>query len=68
MDASLAEIRLHEPDLPRDTGAWLGRTLAGEPWPYVMGPLLDRGAPNGVVSQSWPRINAPISPPPERKG
>ena len=28
---------------------WLAATLASEPWPYVMGPLLDRGAPNGVV-------------------
>jgi CubicO group peptidase (beta-lactamase class C family) len=45
----LAEIRLHEPDLPRDMEAWLAATLASEPWPYVMGPLLDRGAPNGVV-------------------
>jgi hypothetical protein len=30
-------------------GAWLERTLAGRPWPHVMGPVLDRGAPNGVV-------------------
>jgi CubicO group peptidase (beta-lactamase class C family) len=46
---ALAAIALPEPDLPREMGAWLGRTLAGEPWPYVMGPVLDRGAPNGVV-------------------
>jgi hypothetical protein len=47
--AALADIRLHEPSLPREMGAWLGSALAGEPWPYVMGPVLDRGAPNGVV-------------------
>jgi CubicO group peptidase (beta-lactamase class C family) len=29
--------------------AWLAATLASEPWPHVMGPVLDRGAPNGVV-------------------
>jgi CubicO group peptidase (beta-lactamase class C family) len=49
MEAALAEIRLHESDLPRDMEAWLDRSLAGEPWPHVMGPLLDRGAPNGLV-------------------
>jgi CubicO group peptidase (beta-lactamase class C family) len=47
--AALAEIRLHEPDLPRGMDDWLGSTLPSEPWPYVMGPVLDRGAPNGVV-------------------
>ena len=47
--AELAEFRLHEPDLSRDMGAWLATTLASDPWPHVMGPLLDRGAPNGVV-------------------
>jgi CubicO group peptidase (beta-lactamase class C family) len=46
---SLISIPLDEPDLPREMDAWLASTLAGEPWPYVMGPLLDRGAPNGLV-------------------
>lgn len=46
---ALEEIRLHEPDLPRAMDGWLATTLASEPWPHVMGPLLDRGAPNGVV-------------------
>lgn len=49
MPKALAEIRLQEPDLPRDMTAWLETTLAGEPWPHVMGPVLDRGAPNGVA-------------------
>ncbi len=49
MEAALAEIRLHESDRPRDMEAWLDRSLAGEPWPHVMGPLLDRGAANGLV-------------------
>jgi CubicO group peptidase (beta-lactamase class C family) len=47
--AALADIRLHEPELPREMDRWLATALAGEPWPYVMGPVLDRGAPNGVV-------------------
>lgn len=38
-----------EPELPREMVAWLASTLATEPWPYVMGDLLDRGAPSGLV-------------------
>jgi CubicO group peptidase (beta-lactamase class C family) len=47
--AALGDIELIEPELPREMSAWLAKTLADEPWPHVMGPLLDRGAPNGVV-------------------
>ncbi|MBS1893554.1 MAG: serine hydrolase [Actinobacteria bacterium] len=45
----LGRIDLPEPDLPREMDAWLARTLTPEPWPYVMGPIIDRGAPNGVA-------------------
>jgi CubicO group peptidase (beta-lactamase class C family) len=47
--AALAALELEEPLLPREMDGWLASTLASEPWPHVMGPLLDRGAPNGVV-------------------
>lgn len=45
--ARLAESA--EPELPREMDAWLATTLAEEPWPHVMGPVLDRGAPSGLV-------------------
>lgn len=38
-----------EPELPREMDAWLATTLAAEPWPYVMGDVIDRGAPSGLV-------------------
>lgn len=38
-----------EPALPRAMNRWLATTLAEEPWPRVMGPLLDRGGPSGLV-------------------
>lgn len=38
-----------EPDLPREMRAWLERTLAGEPWPRIMGTVADRGAPSGLI-------------------
>lgn len=38
-----------EPPLPRDMRAWLTATLADEPWPHIMGDVIDRGGPNGIV-------------------
>jgi CubicO group peptidase (beta-lactamase class C family) len=38
-----------EPALPRDMRAWLETTLADEPWPYVLGDVVDRAGPTGVV-------------------
>jgi hypothetical protein len=49
VSAALRKVELEEPDLPREMDGWLAATLAGEPWPHVMGPLLDRGAPSGLV-------------------
>jgi CubicO group peptidase (beta-lactamase class C family) len=47
--AAVALAEGAEPDLPRTMGDWLARTLADEPWPRIMGPVVDRGAPSGVV-------------------
>jgi CubicO group peptidase (beta-lactamase class C family) len=47
MDTNVLE--LEEPSLPREMDAWLAATLASEPWPYIMGPVLDRGAPSALV-------------------
>ena len=47
--AAVALAEASEPELPREMDAWLATTLAAEPWPYVMGELLDRGAPSGLV-------------------
>jgi CubicO group peptidase (beta-lactamase class C family) len=38
-----------EPALPRDMRVWLETTLADEPWPHVLGDVLPRGGPSGVV-------------------
>ncbi|HWI75147.1 MAG TPA: serine hydrolase, partial [Baekduia sp.] len=46
---AVALAEADEPELPRAMDAWLAATLAAEPWPYVMGPVTDRGAPSGVV-------------------
>jgi CubicO group peptidase (beta-lactamase class C family) len=46
---ALALAEADEPNLPREMREWLATTLADEPWPHVMGPVLDRGAPSGVV-------------------
>lgn len=47
--AAVALAEADEPALPRRMDAWLAATLAPEPWPYVMGPVADRGGPSGVV-------------------
>jgi len=47
--AAVALAAEAEPAHPRAMDGWLGATLAGEPWPRVMGPIADRGAPSGVV-------------------
>jgi hypothetical protein len=47
--AAVARAEAGEPALPRAMDGWLSTTLAREPWPRVMGPIADRGAPSGVV-------------------
>ncbi|WP_320668954.1 serine hydrolase domain-containing protein [Patulibacter defluvii] len=47
--AAVDLARSTEPALPRAMDRWLAATLADEPWPHVMGPLLDRGGPSGLV-------------------
>lgn len=47
--AAVALARADEPDLPRDMTAWLETTLAREPWPKIMGDVIPRGGPSGVV-------------------
>lgn len=49
LERALALALAGEPALPRDMRAWLTTTLANEPWPRIMGDVLDRGGPNGVV-------------------
>ncbi len=49
LERALALALAGEPALPRDMRAWLTTTLADEPWPQIMGDVLDRGGPNGVV-------------------
>jgi CubicO group peptidase (beta-lactamase class C family) len=47
--AAAALAAAGEPELPREMAAWLATTLAEEPWPHVMGPLIDRGGASGLV-------------------
>jgi CubicO group peptidase (beta-lactamase class C family) len=49
MCAAVALAEADEPNLPRAMHAWLAETLAPEPWPHVLGPVADRGAPSGLV-------------------
>lgn len=46
---AVAAAEADETPLPRDMRAWLETTLAGEPWPHVMGDVADRAGPTGVV-------------------
>ena len=46
---AIAQALADEPPLPRDMRAWLTTTLADEPWPQIMGDVLDRAGPTGVV-------------------
>jgi CubicO group peptidase (beta-lactamase class C family) len=49
LERALALAISGEPALPRDMRAWLTTTLADEPWPQIMGDVIERGAPSGVV-------------------
>jgi len=49
LEAAIAAARADETALPRDMRAWLAATLADEPWSHVMGDVIDRGGPTGVV-------------------
>lgn len=49
LGAAAALALADEPELPREMRGWLARTLAEEPWPYVLGPVRDRAGPTGLV-------------------
>lgn len=49
LDEAVALASSGEPPLPREMRRWLHHTLSSEPWPYVMGDVIDRGGPNGLV-------------------
>jgi CubicO group peptidase (beta-lactamase class C family) len=49
VQAAVAAALADETPLPRDMRAWLTTTLADEPWPVVMGDVIDRAGPTGVV-------------------
>jgi CubicO group peptidase (beta-lactamase class C family) len=50
LERAVALALADEPPLPRDMRAWLTTTLADEPWPHVMGDVVSRGGPSGVVT------------------
>ncbi len=47
-----------EPALPRDMRAWLETTLADEPWPHVLGDVIPRGGPTGLVLREGREVAA----------
>jgi len=47
--AAVAAAIADETPLPREMRAWLETTLASEPWPHIMGDVVDRAGPTGVV-------------------